>query len=245
MYEAVPSDAAVLGAEPGHLEMLHRFARSSPLYESSFEEVISGERCTVYEGDINNHWLDSTKHDTSYAPFYPTWIISAYLLAKTALRMGCSGMVDVGSGDGRIAYCAAVLGMNSTGIEIDPGLVSLQEKMADSTGARFDPVIADATRYDYSAVRYESTCFAIGGLPEVGEMLAGGVMDGVSRVPRLEGSVFVLAGGRARGARHRELSGWGPLIEKHGLHVKETVILPTMWTVDQTEGTPYLFASAG
>jgi len=69
-----------------HLEMLHDFAQKNPIYFNSFEQKIAGIPCTVYEGDINEYWLNSIKHGSSCQPFYPTWIMSAYVMASIAKK---------------------------------------------------------------------------------------------------------------------------------------------------------------
>jgi hypothetical protein len=92
-----------------HLEMLHDFAQKNPIYFNSFEQEIAGILCTVYEGDINQYWLNSIKHGSSCQPFYPTWIMSAYVMASIAKKLGYKELVDIGSGDGRIAFCGKFL----------------------------------------------------------------------------------------------------------------------------------------
>ena len=67
-----------------HLEILHAFAQKNPIYFNSYEQEIAGISCTVYEGDINEYWLNSIKHGSSCQPFYPTWIMSAYVLTLIA-----------------------------------------------------------------------------------------------------------------------------------------------------------------
>ncbi len=224
------------------LKMLHAFAKNNPIYCSSFVMRLKGADCTVYEGDINSYWIDSIKHDTSYAPFYPTWILSAYVLAVTARGLGVLHAVDVGSGDGRIAYCCAVAGLKSYGLEIEPSLVELQKGIAAGTGVGFDSVLADATQFEYSSLDLERPGFFIGGLPEVGEILAGSVIEKNLAVAHSE---FVLTGTNAARKTSRDGSkwGWGDLIGRFGLKVDETVTLPTRWTMDQLLGTPYVFAS--
>ena len=91
------------------LASLHNFAQKNPIYSECYRQKILGVDCTVYEGDINQHWLNSIKHSSSCQPFYPTWILSAFIMASTAERMGCTELVDIGSGDGRIAYCGHLL----------------------------------------------------------------------------------------------------------------------------------------
>ncbi len=243
LYEAVPSetsDMLPIGAED--LAILHNFARNNPIYTGSSRAEVGGTRCIIYEGDINNHWLDSIKHDTSYAPFYPTWILSAYVLARKAVELGVRESVDIGSGDGRIAYCCGALGIRSHAIEIDGGLVGLQRGIADATGASFDAAEADATRYDYSSLNLQNAAFFIGGLPQVGEILAGSVINSVTSVPGLGGSVFIMAGAGAPEMHGTAHGGWGHLIRKMNLDVIATLTLPTRWTIDQPADTPYVFA---
>ena len=60
---------------------------------NSFEEIISGVSCIVYEGDINDYWLNSIKHGSSCQPFYPTWIMSAYVMALIAKALNYSELV--------------------------------------------------------------------------------------------------------------------------------------------------------
>ena len=128
IQEVIPSFVSKeFELEKTHLEFLHEFAQKNPIYTNSFEEKINGIDCMVYEGDINEYWLNSIKHGSSCQPFYPTWIMSAYIMALTAKNLGYSELVDIGSGDGRIAFCGNVLGLRSHSIEIDDVLVELQE----------------------------------------------------------------------------------------------------------------------
>ena len=193
---------------------------------------------TVYEGDIS-YWLDSIKHDTSYAPFYPTWIISAFALVKAAASMGVKHVIDIGSGDGRIAYCANIAGMSAYSVEIDENLVALQEKICASR-ARFEIKCADATQINYP--ESEHAVFFIGGLPEIGEMLAKGV---IKKTLHMRSAVYVLAGTQIprKNGRDASVYGWGPLLEEFDLAAVKTLILPTRWTIEQPEDTPYVFCS--
>ena len=86
---------------------------------------------------MNNFWIDSIKHDASYAPFYPTWMLSAWGLVLHAQNLGFEQIIDIGSGDGRIAYCGKVLGMDSISIEIDENLVNLQENRVCKNRCKF------------------------------------------------------------------------------------------------------------
>lgn len=239
--------------EESHLRALHGFAASNPIYHGSFRQDLAGTECTIYEGDINEYWLGSIKHGTSCQPFYPTWLASAYVLAAAARGFGCTELVDIGSGDGRIAFCAALLGMRAHSIEIDDSLVRLQNEMAASTGTDFGPVCMDALAADYRSMDLPRPAFAVGGLPQMGgEMLAEGLLEKIKNGggSAMSETVVILAGeGDSSGPaarRRREgeggLGGWGPVIAKYGLSVRRVTSLPTVWTFDQNKETPYIFA---
>ena len=180
LHEVIPSSTSeLLPIDDKELEGLHNFAKNNPIYSNSFGMNVNGVDCTVYEGDINNYWLDSIKHDTSYAPFYPTWIISAYALADAVKKIGVTETVDIGSGDGRIAYCTQLVGIKSYGIEIDENLVELQKDISSKTNVNFTAHVGDATQMDYQSLGLMHPAFFIGGLPEVGEILANSVINNV------------------------------------------------------------------
>ena len=240
--ELIPVGERDLGA-------LHRFARANPIYHNWYDMEILGVPCTVYEGDINEHWISSTKHDASNQPFYPTWILSAYMAALESKRMGAEQIVDIGSGDGRISYCGSVLGLDSHGIEIDGGLSDLQRGISGATGVGFGVWNADADGFDYrGSIRLTRPAFFIGGLPEMGEMLAKSVVSRIlSHRDLARGSLFVFMGSfqLKKFSRSREKWGWGFFMDEAGLDVVGAVVLPTCWTMDQRRDTPYIFARAG
>lgn len=241
LYEAVPRGQSGLPARD--LGALHRFAECNPIYDGSSHMEIDGSACTIYEGDINTYWLDSIKHDASCAPFYPTWILSAYALASEAARLGARQAVDIGSGDGRIAYCCSLAGMRSYGIEIDENLAGLQRGISGRTGVMFDTICADAGAFDYASLPLTKPVFFIGGLPQVGEILADHIVRAVLSIKRLRNTVFVLAGVDPERGAPGPRYGWGALVGRFGLTVRSVLTLPTRWTMDQPGGTPYLFAS--
>jgi len=247
LHEVIPvSSSELLPINEDDLKRLHEFATNNPIYSNHYETEIKGVTCRVYEGDINNYWLDSIKHDTSYAPFYPTWILSAYALAQNAKEIGISEVVDIGSGDGRIAYCAQAIGIKSYGIEIDENLVTLQKDISLKTGVNFRSQVGDATQFDYSALELSKPAFFIGGLPEIGEILANSVIGNVMSIPNLKkSSIFVLTGTNSVRATSRDHSkwGWGLTINNFNLNVSKTVTLPTRWTMDQPMDTPYVFTT--
>ena len=228
-----------------HLQILHNFAQKNPIYFNSFEQKILGIPCIVYEGDINEYWLNSIKHGSSCQPFYPTWIMSAYVMALIAKKLGYAELVDIGSGDGRIAFCGKILEMISHSIEIDDGLVELQKKIGIDTNQNFNPQCKDALEFDYTTLQLNHPVFFIGGLAQMGgDILASSIIDKIKSIPNLVNNTgFVFAGTHSK----RHLSGnlkeggWSALIKEHNLNVTDTVSLPTVWTFDQTIETPYIY----
>ena len=244
IYEVIPTLPESFSIDKHELEMLHKFAENNSIYSDSYEMKILDTVCKVYHGDVNNYWLDSIKHDTSYAPFYPVWILSAYVLALQSKSLGAEQIIDIGSGDGRIAYCAKVTGLQSYGIEIDENLVSLEKKIVSSTGIDFKPMKEDATQFDYSSLELSQPIFFISGLPEIGEMLANNVISKIMSIPNLKISpIFVFTGSHVmrKDSRDKSKWGWGKVIECHNLEVIKTVTLPTYWTLDQPIDTPFIF----
>ena len=244
IQEIMPTLPESLSIDEHELEMLHKFAESNSIYSDSYEMNILDTVCKVYQGDVNNYWLDSIKHDTSYAPFYPIWILSAYALVLESKNLGVKQIIDIGSGDGRIAYCAKVVGLESYGIEIDENLVSLENKISSNTGVDFRPMIADATQFDYASLELSQPIFFISGLPEVGEMLANNVIPRIISMQNLKTNpVFVFTGSHImrKDSRDKSKWGWGKVMERYNLEVIKTVTLPTYWTVDQPVDTPFIF----
>jgi hypothetical protein len=246
IQEIIPSQVSnSFPIDENHLKQLHTFAEKNPIYFNSFEEIISGVSCIVYEGDINDYWLNSIKHGSSCQPFYPTWIMSAYVMASIAKELGYSELVDIGSGDGRIAFCGKILGFNSHSIEIDDVLVGLQDTICTQTNQNFNPKCADALEFDYSELNLKTPVFFIGGLPQMGgDLLAASIIEKINSIANLKTSTGVVFAGTHT---QRQLSGnlsnggWSTLIEKHQLKVIDTVSLPTVWTFDQLVETPYIF----
>ena len=246
IQEIIPSQVSnSFPIDENHLKQLHTFAEKNPIYFNSFEEIISGVSCIVYEGDINDYWLNSIKHGSSCQPFYPTWIMSAYVMASIAKELGYSELVDIGSGDGRIAFCGKILGFNSYSIEIDDVLVGLQDTICTQTNQNFNPKCADALEFDYSELNLKTPVFFIGGLPQMGgDLLAASIIEKINSIANLKTSTGVVFAGTHT---QRQLSGnlsnggWSTLIEKHQLNVIDTVSLPTVWTFDQLVETPYIF----
>ena len=168
--EVLPNSPSKFHIKDEHLLSLYAFLENNPIYSNQIVQKLSDIDCTIFEGDLNNYWIDSLKHDSSYAPFYPTWLLSAFCLSVESQKLGYEQIIDIGSGDGRIAYSGKILGLNSISIEIDENLVDLQEKISDKTGVRFNPICSDATTYDFSKISDKPSIFIIGGVPEIGEV---------------------------------------------------------------------------
>ena len=227
------------------LQSLHRFVTSNPIYLKSHDIELSNIACRIYEGDINTYWLDSKKHDTCYQPFYPTWLLSAFALAQGAKSLGYNELVDLGSGDGRIAYCASILGMKAYGIEIDHDLVRLGESISNTTGVKYNAIREDATRFDYRTLDLINPIFFISGLPEMGEMIANSVIKQIMFIDSLKHAAgFNFMGSHVMKSMSRDHTcwGWGNVIANFDLKLIDTVTLPTHWTTDQVIDTAYVFA---
>lgn len=229
------------------LESLHMFAAANPIYFRSHDASISGIRCRIYEGDINDYWLSSKKHDTSYQPFYPTWMLSAYALALQTKSLGFDQLVDIGAGDGRIAYCSSLLRMGSYGIEIDDNLVQVQDAISSITGINHKAIRADATCFDYGALDLSEPMFFISGLPEMGEMLANSVIRQVLSIDAVRHTAgFNFMGSHVMKSLTRDKTswGWGNVIASFDLELIGTITLPTLWTTDQMVDTAYVYTRA-
>ena len=223
------------------LELLHQFATKNPIYYNSFEKTIGDTTCIVYEGDINKYWLNSIQHGSSNAPFSPTWIMSAYVGVLLAQEFGYQEVIDIGSGDGRIAFCAKVLGLESYSIEIDNMLVDLQKLL---TILDFHPYCSDATTFDYSSLNLTQPIFFIGGLAQMGGTeLTSGVLDKINSISNLKKTGWVFAGTYSQKYQpdSKNEAGWGSLIEKNNLKSIQTLSLPTVWAFHESEDTPYIF----
>lgn len=243
IQEVIPARPVNLEMDGSDLARLHEFAKKNPIYHASHEGNIGGTRCIIYEGDANRYWLNSIGHDSSRAPFSPTWIMSAYVLAMACKRHGFQEMVDVGSGDGRIAFCAKILGMRPVSIEIDDALAGLQRQMY--AGQDFEIHCSDAMSLDYKSLGLRYPAFVIGGIAQMGGTdLASGVMQRIGPHPEWNGCGWVFTGTHAQKYRPdpKNEAGWGTLISERSLRVLRSISLPTAWTFHEPAETPYVFA---
>ncbi len=235
-----------LPIDENHLALLHQFMENNPIYHDSIDAEICGVQCRIFEGDLNQFWIDSIKHDTSYAPFYPTWILSAYFLALESRNIGYSELIDVGSGDGRIAFCGKILDLVSNSIEIDEQLSNLQNEITKNISINFRIINDDATLVDYNKLNLKNPIFFIGGLPENGEMLADSIIKNILNSSVLEKtSCFALTGSLAKRKFDKKTLdyGWDVTIRKFNLTTTRVINLPTYWTMDQPFVTPYIFTN--
>lgn len=232
-----------------HLEMLHSFAQKNPIYYNSYEQEIGRIPCMVYEGDINEYWLNSITHGSSYQPFYPTWITTAYIIALVAKDLGYKEVLDIGSGDGRIAYCAKLMGLETYSIEVDESLVKLQKLITFATKINFNPNCVDAVEFDYSSLKLQHPIFFIGGLAQMGgDILANSIMEKLDEIPNIKKNTGMTFAGTyskkyfpGTKAKNMAQGGWKAVIDKNNLEVLRTITLPTVWTFDQPIDTPYIF----
>ena len=247
IQEVIPKSTSSLFpiAEP-HLESLHQFATKNPIYYNYFEKKIGSVDCVVYEGDINRYWLNSIQHGSSKAPFSPTWIMSGYVVTLFAKHLGFSEVIDIGSGDGRIAFCAKILDMESFSIEIDDVLVDLQKLLSKTID--FHPHCSDAATFDYNSLNLKHPIFFIGGLAQMGgNTLAEDVLQKINSISHLKansGWVFAGTFSQKYAPDPKNEAGWGSLIEEHNLKSIQTISLPTAWTFHETESTPYIFSQS-
>ena len=177
IHEIIPlSSSDDFPVDDKSLNMLHKFIANNPIYYNSYELEVLGVPLMVYEGDVNQYWINSIKHDTSYAPFYPMWMLSSFALALVSKNLGVKQIIDIGSGDGRLSYSNQIIDIKSYGIEIDENLVMLQNKISKETRVNFTANLVDATEFDYMSLSLSQPAFFISGLPEVGEMLVNSVI---------------------------------------------------------------------
>jgi len=246
MQEVIPvSTSELFSIKQQDLELLHQFATKNPIYYNSYEDTVDGTKCIVYEGDINKYWLNSIQHGSSNAPFSPTWVMSAYVASLMAKELGYSEVIDIGSGDGRIAFCAKVLEMEAYGIELDEQLVDLQKALV--TTLDFHPFCFDAISFDYASLNLNNPIFFIGGLAQMGGVaLATGVIDNIVSQEFWKKTGWVFAGTYSQkyAPDPKNEAGWGTLIENNTLRKIQTISLPTVWTFHETDETPYIFAES-
>ena len=247
IQEIIPiSKSESFSIDQDKLNLLHEFATRNPIYYNSFEKIINDIACIVYEGDINKYWLNSIQHNSSHAPFSPTWIMSGYILSLFAKENGYSEIIDIGSGDGRIAYCGKMLGMESYSIELDNLLVDLQKSLTDNIN--FNPHCSDAVQFDYPSLNLTKPLFFIGGLAQMGGLeLATGVLNKIKSNSNLwsnAGWSFAGTLSKKYPADSKNKAGWGSFIENNHLQFIQNISLPTAWSFHESDETQYVFVKS-
>lgn len=229
--------------EVSHLEKLHTFFRLNEIYYKSESLVLGDIPCVSYEGDINQFWLSSKKYDTNYQPFLPTWVLSALIMVQVAKDIGFQNIIDIGSGDGRLLYCGGVIGLNSIGVEIDKDLCDLQTRISDYSNVKFRVINGDSNSIDYSQLALENTMIFISALPESGEMISYGIINQIKKYVDLHNVGISLMGSNTyrRYSKDKSMWGWGKFISDYKLELVDCLSLPTSWTLDERNETPYLF----
>ena len=230
--------------DKSHLAKLHTFFKHNSIYYKEQAVTLSDIPCTSYEGDVNQFWLSSKKYDTNYQPFLPTWGLSALVMCLVVKNLGFQSILDMGSGDGRLLYCASILGLDSAGVEIDKDLCELQNEISTCSNVKYNVIHGDSNSIDYSQFNLENTMIFISALPELGEMIAYGVLNQLKMYRgKLHNVGITLMGSHTyrKYSRDKSMYGWGKFIADSELKILASVSLPSSWTLDEKKETPYIF----
>jgi hypothetical protein len=245
--EAIPlSYSKLIPIAEQTLLCMNNFVSCNRIYVESNDLSLFDIPCKSYLGDISNYLLSAKKYDTNYQPFYPTWMLSAYGLALAAKLLGFEDIVDVGAGDGRIAYCGKLLGLRSIAIEIDSTLTNLQQEICCLTDVKYEIINGDATKFGYDSLDLSRPMFFISGLPQWGDMLAASVIPRILEISKIReccGFNFMGSHTIQKYSKDRTGWGWGKIIESYDLKIKRCISLPTCWTNDQKIDTAYVFTT--
>ena len=230
--------------DKSHLEKLHTFFKQNSIYYKEQAITLADIPCTSYEGDVNQFWLSSKKYDTNYQPFLPTWGLSALVMCLAVKNLGFQNILDMGSGDGRLLYCGSILGLDSAGVEIDKDLCELQNEISTSSNVKYNVIHGDSNSINYSQFNLENTMIFISALPELGEMIAYGVLNQLKMYRgKLHNVGITLMGSHTyrKYSRDKSMYGWGKFIADFELKVLARLSLPSSWTLDEKKETPYMF----
>jgi hypothetical protein len=223
------------------LAKLHQFVSNNPIYFKKTNISINNLDFISYEGDVNEFYLSSKKYDTNYQPFYPTWVISAFLLCLKSKELGFTELIDIGAGDGRIPYCGSLLKRRSIGIELDTNLTELQNDLCKNTNINFEIVNEDAASYDFAKLNLSKPLFFVSGLPEMGEMFVDNVIQNtIHNTFKSMGIILLGSTFKRKFANDSTNYGWGKIIKKNNLKIIDEINLPTHWTNDNNSETIYL-----
>jgi hypothetical protein len=244
-YEILPLDClCVEESDDIPISKLDEFASFNPIFHGQNEIQIQDCRCKVFACEVIEYWLSSKKYDACYQPFYPTWLISSLIICLTAKLLGFSEIIDIGSGDARIPYCGAIVGLRGISVELDANLVELQRRIICSTGVDFEVINNDACKANFEELNLSKPMFLISGLPEQGEVLAEAAIRNLIHNNFSSAKLgFALMGSHTMKQYSRDctLYGWGHFIAEHKLSILDCLTLPTMWTNEQSIDTPFVF----
>lgn len=230
--------------DKGLLEKLHDFFKFNKIYYKRQDLTLSNIPCISYEGDVNQFWENSKKYETIYQPFLPTWGLSALVLILVAKDLGFENIIDIGSGDGRLIFCGSILGLDSTGIEIDKDLCDLQNKISHSSNVKYKVINGDSNSVDYSQFKLKNTIIFISALPDSGEILSYDMLNHLKKnKSKLHNVGITLMGSQAyrRYSGEKSKWGWEKFIDDFELKILKCISLPSTWTLDVKKETPYLF----
>jgi len=226
------------------LTKLHQFVSNNPIYFKKTNISLNNLDFISYEGDVNEFYLSSKKYDTNYQPFYPTWMLSAFLLCLKAKELGFTELIDIGAGDGRIPYCGSLLNLRSIGIELDTSLTDLQSNICKKTNIKIDIINDDASIYNFAKLELSKPIFFISGLPEMGEMFVDNVIQTtIQNKIKSFGIVFLGSTFTRKFAHDVRDYGWGKIIEMNNLKIINEIELPTHWTNNNNTETKYLITN--
>ena len=239
--EIIPKNGQWFDIEERIIMKLHLFAENNPIYQNNQKIKIRKNMYMSYQGDINEYYLSGKKYDTNYQPFYPTWLLSALILCLNSKKLGYKEIIDIGSGDGRIPYCATILDMQATSIELDNELTELQKKICLKTNVSFNIINADASTYDINILDCFKPAIFISGLPEMGEMFLHNINKTIKNWKDGELCIILIGDDTEKKYKDNTEFGWGEIIRKLQLNVIERLTLPTHWTNYQKTNTTYIF----
>ena len=223
------------------LSKLHQFVSNNPIYFKKTKISINNLNFISYEGDVNEFYLSSKKYDTNYQPFYPTWMLSAFLLCLKSKELGFTEIIDIGAGDGRICYCGSLLKLKSIGIELDTNLTELQNNLSKKTNINFEIVNEDASSFDFVKLNLSKPIFFVSGLPEMGEMFVDNLIHTTIQSKFLSfGIVFLGSINERKFVKDNSLYGWGEIIKKNNIKIIQEINLPSHWTNDNNSESKYL-----
>ena len=224
------------------LTKLHQFVSNNPIYFKKTNILINNINFISYEGDVNDFYLSSKKYDTNYQPFYPTWMLSAFLLCLKAKELGFTEIIDIGAGDGRISYCGSLLYLRSIGIELDSSLSELQNDLCKKTNINFEIVNRDASTFNFAKLNLSKPLFFVSGLPEMGEMFVDNLINTTLKNNFLSFGIVFLGSinNKRKFVKDDTLYGWGEIIKRNNLKIIKEINLPTHWTNDNNSESKYL-----